>query len=162
MEPIFTPIDSLHNTEIPQIMIRSPLNGFRINNKAIKSPKDMPEELMDFLAEATVEHLLLVIVGTDLKPISYSIIAKGNIREAIFSIPEILRCCLLTAGCFGCFLLHNHSSVHGDKPVPSKEDRQAQRQLGKALEMMGFQFLDSIIVDSAKRIYSFAEDGVEI
>lgn len=163
MTPIFTPLKKEYSEYLPEIMIRSPYNGLRIADQAITTVEHMPDELITFLSEATVEHMVLVITGTDLKPISYSIVAKGAINEMTFSLEEILRCCLLTAGCHRCFLLHNHPSVprkEQEQPIPSLPDKLACNRIATGLRQVGFQLADFLIVGPDKSIFSFASEDL--
>lgn len=145
---------------VPEVSIRMNNPGYRMSYKQIGEPEAIPDFVKEFLSESDVEHLILLCLSTDLKPINYSIISKGVISRTNFSIAEICRTALLSAGCASCIVIHNHTSVCtvSDAPTPSLQDKYAAKAISDALSLVGLKLIDFSIVSADKKVYSFSRN----
>lgn len=145
---------------VPEVSIRMNNPGYRMSYKQLGEPEMIPDFIKEFLSESDVEHLILLCLSTDLKPINYSIISKGMIMHTNFSVAEICRTALLTAGCASCIAIHNHTSVCTvtDKPTPSPQDKSSAITIYEALKIVGIKLIDFAIVSADKKIYSFSRE----
>lgn len=147
---------------IPEVSLRYHNQGRRIYEKPFFPSKKIPEEVLNFLSESSVEHMVLLTLGTDLKIINYSVIAKGTINCVSYSVMDILRTCLLTAGCYSCMILHNHVSNpwNGDIPNPSPADEESCQRITEALKLMGITIVDFAIVGPTRKVFSFRDNNM--
>lgn len=148
--------------EIPEVSLRFSRNVICTNDNPILQVEDIPDELLTYLAESSVEYMVLVTLGTDFRPINYSVIAKGTINCAIFSVTDLIRTCLLTPACFTCIILHNHTSLARDgvRPKPSPADKTISKKIFESLQMIGISVADFTIVGANKSVFSFLEEGM--
>ena len=145
---------------VPEVSIRINNPGYRMSYKQLGEPETIPDFVKEFLAESDVEHMILLCLSVDLKPINYSIISKGAITQTNFSVAELCRTALLTAGCASCIVIHNHTSVCTvtDMPTPSPQDKSAAITIFEAFKIIGIKLVDFAIVSADKKIYSFSRE----
>ncbi len=78
-----------------------------------------------------------------------------GLSDCAIARPKELFVRLLLAGADGFILVHNHPSGN---IKPSKEDKEVQKRFQQASEIVGFKFLDFIIVGD--KILSFREESL--
>jgi DNA repair protein RadC len=147
----------------PEVTLRCINPCVRINKKPIDCQEEIPDGIMDFLSTATVEHVITLQLGNDLRLINYSVIAKGTICNALFSVSEIIRTAILSNS-HSIMMLHNHTSVahdqYADCPTPSKEDKEIAVKTYQALQLVGIRLIDFCIVGPNKSLYSFRRNKI--
>lgn len=113
-------------------------------------------QVMNYLFHANKkaeEYLWVIAVNTKLKPIGFFELSHGTINSSLVT-PRELFIRLALCGASGFFLVHNHPS--GDCS-PSKEDGQVTKRIKEAAKIMGYDFLDHIII-GGDSFYSFKEN----
>jgi len=91
---------------------------------------------------AAVEHMLCLYLDQRHRLLGVLPIGQGSVDRCLVDIATIARGALL-AGATAIILAHNHPS--GD-PMPSPEDKTLTGRVKKALEIIGIQVLDHVIV----------------
>ncbi len=128
--------------------ISDPYEGVFINN---------PEEAYEFL-KGKVDERKEYLIGLYLSPtnrlLSYEVIAIGRMNALNAEPKEILYHAINTA-CYGIILAHNHPK--GDLR-PSREDVEFTKRVKQACELMGFELLDHLIINS-KGFFSMRREG---
>ena len=98
--------------------------------------------LSDWLSGCTVEHMVLLCLDREFRPICFSPLAKGNPTRADFAISDTLRTCLL-ARSDRCMVLHNHPLGAAQ---PSAQDIEVAKHLHQSMWDCGILLLDFAIV----------------
>ena len=128
-----------------------------------KNPQGMvvfrsPEMVADYYKERIrhleVEELRLVFLDTKQRPLSDLVISVGTVNASLVSVREILIACLKHQA-VNVLLIHNHPS--GD-PTPSQADIKVTKEIYKALNMVGIDLTDHIIIGD-NCYFSFREQG---
>ena len=128
--------------------ISDPYEGVFINN---------PEDAYSFLkskVDERREHLICLYLSPTNRLISYEIIAIGRMNALHAEPKEILYHAINTA-CYGIILAHNHPK---GELKPSREDIEFTKRVKKACELMGFELLDHLIINS-KGYFSIKKEG---
>ena len=107
----------------------------------------------------------MISLGHNCRPINYSLLAKGTIEKASFSMTELVRTMLLS-NAYGCILLHNHNNnaefYDYKKPIPSEQDLKITYQIQKAFSLFGLTLVDMIIVGPDKSYFSCLGERVGV
>jgi hypothetical protein len=100
---------------------------------AARAPMDSPETACELWREVVAvdpchepdkEHLVAMLLNTELRMIGYHVVSVGSLNEALAHPREIFRAAIL-AGAYGLIVMHNHPS--GDptfqpgRPPPDHE-----------------------------------------
>lgn len=128
--------------------ISDPYEGVFINN---------PEEAYGFLknkVDERKEYLICLYLSPANRLISYEVIAIGRMNALHAEPKEILYHAINTA-CYGIILAHNHPK--GDLR-PSMEDIEFTKRVKRACELMGFELLDHLIINT-KGYISLKREG---
>lgn len=144
---------------LPLVAMHMVHPGERLSSLALNSPEDAVAYMRGQLAPCVVEHMVLVAVEPDLRPVSQYLIAKGCKDHAEFSLADLARAALLT-GAETVMIFHNHAS--GGIPVPSKADLMACRRIYNALSMVGIHLLDFFIISSDEKYISFSQEQISV
>ncbi len=128
--------------------------GFRwteghVNNSA------QAAELLGFIKDADREHMAILCLSNKNVPLAYAVVAMGAGNNTRVTPSELLRFPML-AGAGAFIIAHNHPS--GDV-TPSQNDRLLTEKIMEAARLLGFRFLDHIIVGPGGTHYSFADFG---
>ena len=106
------------------------------------------------------ERVLVLMLDSRLHHTGTVTISLGTVSEATAHPRDILRP-VITHGCYGFILAHNHPS--GD-PSPSVADERITRRILEASQLMQIRFLDHLIVGrpspGRNPYYSFREAGL--
>ena len=122
--------------------------------QAVDSAENAKKYMSCKLARTDKEVFGVLFLNTQLKVIEYRDMFKGTIDSSAVHIREVLKAALeLNASCV--IVGHNHPS--GDSR-PSQADIAVTRRLKDALELMGTQLTDHIVV--GRTAYSFRENHV--
>lgn len=109
--------------------------------------------------EPDKEHLVAIVLNTDLRPRAYHIVSVGSLNEAIAHPREVFRAAILAGG-YAIALVHNHPSGNC---TPSMADRRMTKQLVEAAAILQIPLLDHVIVGNPgnrrKPYFSFQDDG---
>lgn len=108
--------------------------------------------LSDKLSGQGQEQLYGIFLDSKNKIIAEKLIFQGTLNKAVVHPRDIFRWALIY-NCASFFIVHNHPS--GDT-TPSTQDLKITKQIQKASEYIGIQFMDHFIV-SDNRYYSFRE-----
>lgn len=109
------------------------------------------------LRNQPAEHGIVICVDNMLRPVCYSTVSIGTGNTTVLPVATIAQIGLLSAA-RGIIFAHNHPT--GDIR-PSSQDRAATYRLHAALELIGLELVDSLIIGSGYEIppvYSFRED----
>ncbi len=129
--------------------INDPYEGVYINN-----PEDVYSFIKDKIDERK-EYLFSLYLSPTNKLLSYEIIAIGSMNALYAEPKEILYHAISTA-CYGIILVHNHPK--GELKA-SREDLEFTYRVKKACEIMGFELLDHLIINS-KDYLSMKREGL--
>lgn len=143
-----------HSYTFPEVAVRMIQLPPRQEYPPINTAPKAVEYVSALIDTCTVEHLLVIMLDTRLKPLCYSVIGIGTIDHACFSTAEIVRIALLN-NTAGVIVLHNHPN--GD-PSPSRDDDAAANRISEALRLFDISLHDFIIV-SQDEIFSYSEQG---
>ena len=86
----------------------------------------------DPTVEEHKEHLIVIIVNTNLKVIGYTVVSTGTVDKCLACVRNILQPVLIS-GAKSFLLLHNHPS---GKTCPSSADRLTTLKVKEAAELM--------------------------
>lgn len=105
------------------------------------------------LQSATEEYVYLLAMDSKCAPVALFELNHGTVNSSLISPREIFIKALLV-GAVNFLIVHNH--VSGDE-TPSKEDRYMTELVLKGAQLIGLNFVDSIILGQS--YYSFCEEG---
>jgi len=109
----------------------------------IMRPADAAALLSPTLAHLEQERSVVLLLDRRHRVLREVVIGFGGIAHAPMEPREIFAAALREPGVAAVVVAHNHPS--GD-PTPSREDRAVTRQLARAAETLGLEFLDHVIV----------------
>ena len=115
--------------------------------------QDVRERYAPDLREKPQEHLYALFLDASNRLITDQLVTKGAADKVAVDRQAIVRtACLVNAQ--GVIVVHNHPS--GD-PTPSEQDIDVTEDVGDALDAVGVELLDHVIIgDDA---YSFRQNG---
>ena len=105
--------------------------------------------------DADQEHFSLLTLNTQNQVVGYKVIASGGMAFAQVDQRLLFRAALALGG-VAILVCHNHPS---GKSAPSQEDAELTVQIKAAAELLGFTFLDHIILTPGDDCYSFGSCG---
>lgn len=120
----------------------------------IFTPADAYQTVKDFLGNAPQEICCVINTAADGSLVDISICSMGTVDQALVSVKDILRTCVLSDAPRFIFV-HNHPS---GRAAPSKEDFIITQRLANAAKLLDIQMDDSIIVGH-EAYYSFRESA---
>lgn len=134
------------------------VKGFAKNYTGVEnlqSPENIVQVMRDVfhLEEKAEEHLYLICMTNDCRPISFFEVSHGTCNAAIVGAREIFIRALL-CGAVGIVLVHNHPSGNSN---PSQEDIRLTKKLQLASKLIGIPLCDHIIL-GRDSFYSFCEN----
>ena len=122
----------------------------------LDNPEIAAIELYKFFSKVDREMCVVVNMNTRGTPINYNLVSIGDLNNTLVTPREVFKSGILS-NAYGMVLVHNHPS--GD-PSPSSEDVSITLRMQRGCRLLGFQFLDHIIMgDTPLNYYSFAENG---
>lgn len=130
-------------------------SSFRLEARAISSPKDVADHLMEEMRYYQKEYFKAILLNTKNQIISTEIISIGSLNSSIVHPREIFSTAVKKVSA-AVILVHNHPS--GD-PTPSREDIEVTKRIVQAGEIIGINVLDHLIIGEG-RYYSFRESGL--
>jgi len=125
------------------------------NSISFSSPDVVANYYKETIRHLEVEELRLVFLDTRQRPISDMVISVGTVNASLISVREILIESLKHLA-VNVILIHNHPS--GD-PSPSKADIDVTKEINKALDSIGIELIDHIVIGD-NCYYSFKEQGI--
>ena len=133
----------------PSTRGKAVLGAPRVVRRARRAFDQLPKEQ---------EHVVAFFVDSKNKDLGHYVVAAGGQSMCIVDLRLLFRAALLTAGPVDAIILtHNHPS--GD-PTPSTEDRALTQRVVEACRMMGFRFLDHVILGGPSSWCSMRAMGV--
>lgn len=139
---------------VPQIMKKSLLAKSR-EKKIIRSSREAGEYLLPFFLNEQDEVIYLLCMDSRRAVICCTEMGRGSVNSVDTSIRRIVEKALRVKACTA-IIAHNHPD---GLPVPSREDDIFTRALNNALETVGIQLEDHIIVAN-DRYASVADAGL--
>ena len=111
--------------------------------KILDEPAKLQEYIEDIfhIKNAGEEHMVMLCLNSELKPVSAFEISHGTAKSTPASPREIFKMAIL-GGAEGIVLAHNHPS---GEAAPSKDDQKVLRAIKKAGKTMGIELIDFII-----------------
>ena len=122
----------------------------------IRSSADACRMLATYLADVDREHFVVLMLDQKNHVIGIHTVSMGSLTASIVHPREVYKAAIL-ANAATILCGHNHPS--GD-PQPSQEDRAITQRLAEAGKLLGITVVDHIIIGSADRYFSFADEGL--
>ncbi len=101
------------------------------------------------------ESVFLILLNARANTIGYAKISQGGIIGTIVDKVIVLKYAIESLAT-SIILVHNHPTGNNN---PSKNDRILTKEINNVCKMLNISFLDHIILSSAKKYYSFADNN---
>jgi len=112
----------------------------------LNTTEKLAEYAVAICAGRTVECFFIICLDSQKRHINTEKISEGIINETVIFVREIVQAALRN-NCTAVVLVHNHP---GGTTKPSNEDIESTKQIQSALEMVGVDVNDHIIVSGFK------------
>ena len=122
----------------------------------LRSSADAARMLATYLADVDREHFVVFMLDQKNHVIGIHTVSMGSLTASIVHPREVFKAAIL-ANAATILCGHNHPS--GD-PQPSQEDRAITHRLAEAGKLLGINVVDHIIIGSAGKYFSFADEGL--
>jgi DNA repair protein RadC len=122
--------------------------------KAVRSPKDAADWVMEEMRHLKQEHFVCLFLNTKNHVLEKERIFVGTLNSSVVHPREVFRQAIRRSAA-GVICFHNHPS--GD-PSPSVEDIQVTERLFRAGRIVGIELIDHIIIGDGV-FYSMRENG---
>jgi DNA repair protein RadC len=122
----------------------------------IRSSAGAARLLQTYLADVDREHFVVLMLDQKNHVIGLHTVSMGSLTASIVHPREVFKAAIL-ANAATILCGHNHPS--GDTH-PSQEDRAITHRLAEAGKLLGITVVDHIIIGSAGRYFSFADEGL--
>ena len=129
----------------------------KIRDFARGKPIQSPQDVADFIRENMEEEALadrecfwIIHLNARNRVIEKELAAIGCINSCIVRPADVLRKAVMN-GTVSIIVVHNHPS--GDSS-PSQEDIQITKRLKESCEILGIQFLDSVVIAAKQEVES--------
>jgi DNA repair protein RadC len=126
-------------------------------NQQISCSADASRMLSTYLADVDREHFVVLMLDQKNHVIGLHTVSMGSLTTSIVHPREVFKAAIL-ANAATIICGHNHPSS-GDAR-PSQEDRAITHRLADAGKLLGINVVDHIIIGSAGRYFSFADEGL--
>ncbi|MBD3329789.1 DNA repair protein RadC [Candidatus Dojkabacteria bacterium] len=120
------------------------LYGYYNTQHLVKTTQDAAREARDII-DKKQEYFLALFVNARYELIKKKIVGIGTV-DRVNALPRDVLIPALECNCAGIILVHNHPS--GDC-APSDEDLEVSKRMKRALDLVGFQFIDHVIVSDS-------------
>lgn len=125
------------------------------NRGSFYTSDDLGDYMLRIYEGINVETTFVMALDDNKKLIKVIKVAEGSFNAVAISIPRITRE-LISCGAVSAAIFHNHP--YG-AAIPSSTDVQTTKRVQLALESVGIQFLDHIIVSNRDRDYVSMHDS---
>jgi DNA repair protein RadC len=122
----------------------------------LRCSADAARLLWAYLDGVDREHFVIVLLDQKNQVIGINTVSMGSLRAGVVHPREVFKPAIL-ANAATLICGHNHPS--GDT-VPSQEDRLITTRLVSAGKLLGINVVDHIIIGSAGKYFSFADEGL--
>jgi DNA repair protein RadC len=122
----------------------------------IRSSAGAARLLATYLADVDREHFVVLMLDQKNRCLGIHTVSMGSLTASIAHPREVFKAAIL-ANAATILCGHNHPS--GDTQ-PSREDRAITHRLAEAGKLLGITVVDHIIIGSAGRYFSFADEGL--
>jgi DNA repair protein RadC len=122
----------------------------------IRCSADAARMLWAYLEGVDREHFVVFLLDQKNQVIGINTVSMGSLTASIVHPREVFKAAIL-ANAATIICGHNHPS--GDT-VPSQEDRLITTRLASAGKLLGINVMDHIIIGSAGKYFSFADEGL--
>jgi len=117
---------------------------------------DAARMLAAYLAGVDREHFVVLMLDQKNQCLGIHTVSMGSLTASIVHPREVYKAAIL-ANAAAILCGHNHPSGN---PHPSQEDRAITQRLTEAGKLLGINVLDHIIIGSAGKYFSFADEGL--
>ena len=129
-----------------------------LGNNSIIDSDSAARILKSELQHLDHEEVWILLLNSDLRPISKERINIGDLSESLIDKRRIVKLAI-DKGASNVILFHNHPSSN---PLPSTADISQTEELRDALKLFSVGLTDHIIISgNGKTYYSFAEEQVK-
>lgn len=134
---------------------RKPRTTITVEETVIKSREDAMEHLKIVFKplDKNREHMIIMGLNASNVLVYSEVVAIGGMNRAMFEPRDIFRN-LITKGCYGCIMAHNHPS---NTTIVSAGDIKATKRVEEGCKCIGVELIDSIVFPSDTKGY----DGVK-
>ncbi len=144
-----------HLRLVPQAARRYQRDVAETRLRLLSSTERVGEYLLPYFFAERDELVYLLCLDAKCKPLCVRLIGRGSVNSAAVPIRAVVAAAL-GANATSVVLAHNHPS---GVALPSDEDREATRQVFRALSAVNVLLADHIVV-AAGDFVSLAEDGL--
>lgn len=124
--------------------------------EALCEPAAAARFFTKLIGNADREHFIALYLDSQHRPTHAHVVSVGTVNEAMVHPREVFKAALL-ANAQAIIVGHNHPS--GDV-LPSELDKGVSKRLREAVEVLGIEVLDSIIVGPSGTFYSATDERV--
>jgi DNA repair protein RadC len=104
--------------------------------------------------DADREHFVAFCLNNKNRIAGFKVVSTGSLTASLVHPREVFHCAIVLRAA-AIVAVHNHPSGN---PAPSPEDVEITRRLKESAELLGFRFLDHVILGN-DRYYSFSDRG---
>lgn len=127
---------------LPEVIVRLVDGPRRLGDDEVYNADEAYRLLANELRDVDRETLIVLCLDACLRPINYSIVAIGSLRQLQMPIANVFKVAILSNAAF-IVLAHNHPS--GD-PEPSDEDLENTRKAKEIGEILGIPLLEHLVI----------------
>lgn len=124
--------------------------------KPITSSTTAAEVVREIIGSIDREMFAVLCLDNKNLPIGFNIVSIGSLSSSIVHPREVFKP-LVLCNAAGMICFHNHPS--GD-PTASFDDIEITRRLKECAEVLGFEFLDHVILGDKGRVFSFNKENL--
>jgi DNA repair protein RadC len=113
-----------------------------VEQKTIRSPRDVFDAVREYLADVDREHFLTLLLNSKNGIVGVNTASIGTLNSSLVHPREVFKAAII-ANSAAVILVHCHPSGN---PDPSNEDLEITRRLAEAGKILGIEVLDHVIV----------------
>jgi DNA repair protein RadC len=117
-------------------------SAISVEQKTIRSPRDVFDAVNEYLADVDREHFLTLLLSTKNGIVGVNTASIGTLNSSLVHPREVFKAAII-ANSAAVILVHCHPSGN---PDPSNEDLEITRRLVEAGKILGIEVLDHVIV----------------
>ncbi len=126
------------------------------SNEPVDSTRTAGNLLREELAGFANEYFVVLNLDARKRPINYFMTGPGATSSVNVDIQSVFKTAIL-CNASAVILMHNHPN--GDA-LPSEEDKLVTKRIREVGDILGYQVLDHIIVNSEGEYFSFCDAGL--
>jgi len=117
-------------------------SAISVEQKTIRSPRDVFDAVREYLADVDREHFLTLLLNSKNAIVGVNTASIGTLNSSLVHPREVFKAAII-ANSAAVILVHCHPSGN---PDPSNEDLEITRRLAEAGKILGIEVLDHVIV----------------